>query len=123
MKNRLEYEEELLKKKMEYSVLMKLIIHYSNSILVVITYKMPQIISISFSNVSAKPDQSFYNLECVFGMYTNSSFYLITLLKILVPYLFGISILILWIGFMRRKVKDLASSKLIGLFVVLFFNT
>jgi hypothetical protein len=51
-----------------------------------------------------KPHKSFMALECFFGEYSNKTFYLSILLKILVPYLLGVIIFIIWLCFMKKKV-------------------
>ncbi len=52
-------KKDLMDKSLEYSVVIKLVFHYTTSIMIVFTYNMPHFISFGSQTISANPEKSF----------------------------------------------------------------
>ena len=84
----------------------------------VFTYNMPNFLKSSTDELTANPKKAFYNLECFLSNYFDSVFYVKTLLEMILPYLYSLILVLIWMKFYRKTKKS--QSKFVGFLTVLF---
>ena len=95
-----------------FTILLKLINHYSQVFPIIFDISLPFFASFTAQKIASDPEQAFHSLECFLGTHFKSSFLIKTLLELFLPYGYGILLFLIW--FIRTRGEREAISRLLG---------